>query len=131
VVYNSEQVSGLLELYLKSKNNPVADLLYPQIGTDSIKINFSKEENKYRFNQFWDITKDRGEFTSTNIPMLITEANGYKFSINPAYVDYNKAPLQRKKFRHYVNTVFLRKHVSGKNKFLFKVFNEKLLQSPR
>jgi len=131
MVYNSEQVSGVLELSLKSKSNPLQMLTYPQIGTNSIRIQFSKEENKYRFNQFWDITKDRGEFSGANLPMFITEANGYRFTINPGYVDYNKPPLQRKKFRHYVNRVFLRKHISGKNKFLFKVSNEKLLQSPR
>ena len=131
VIYNSEQVSGVLELSLKSKSNPLEMLTYPQIGTNSIKIQFSKEENKYRFNQFWDITKDRGEFSGANLPMFITEPNGYQFAINPAYVDYNKPPLQRKKFRHYVNTIFLRKHVSGKNKFLFKMSNEKLLQSYR
>jgi hypothetical protein len=131
VIYNSEQISGVLELSLKSKSNPLQMLTYPQIGTNSIKIQFSKEENKYRFNQFWDITKDRGEFSGANLPMFITEPNGYQFAINPAYVDYNKPPLQRKKFRHYVNTIFLRKHVSGKNKFLFKMSNEKLLQSYR
>jgi hypothetical protein len=131
VIYNSEQVSGVLELSLKSKSNPLEMLTYPQIGTNSIKIQFSKEENKYRFNQFWDITKDRGEFSGANLPMFITEPNGYQFAVNPAYVDYNKPPLQRKKFRHYVNTIFLRKHVSGKNKFLFKMSNEKLLQSYR
>ena len=131
VIYNSEQVSGILELSLKSKTNPLDSLTYPQIGSSSIKIQFSKEENKYRFNQFWDITKDRGEFTNVSLPMFVTEPNGYKFQINPAYVDYGKAALQRKKFRHYVNNVFLKKHVSGKNKFLFKIVNEKLLQSPR
>ena len=131
VIYNSEQVSGILELSLKSKTNPLDSLIYPQIGSSSIKIQFSKEENKYRFNQFWDITKDRGEFSNVSLPMFVTEPNGYKFQINPAYVDYGKAALQRKKFRHYVNNVFLKKHVSGKNKFLFKIVNEKLLQSPR
>jgi len=131
VIHNTEQISGVLNLNLKSKNNPLDDLKYPQILSNQINISYSKEENKYRFNQFWDITKDRGEFNSVSLPMIITEPNGYKFSINPNYVDYAKAALQRKKFRHYVNNIFLRKRVSGKNKFLFKVSNEKLLQSNR
>jgi hypothetical protein len=131
VIHNTEQISGLLNLFVKSKNNPLDDLKYPQIIGSQINITYSKEENKYRFNQFWDITKDRGEYTKRSIPMLLTEPNGYKFAINPAYVDYNKPVLQRKKFRHYVNNIFLRKKISGKNKFLFKVSNEKLQQSPR
>ena len=131
IIYNSEQVSGLLELELKTKTNPLSLLTYPQIRPQSIGINYSKEENKYRFNQFWDITKNRGEFQSVNLPMFNTEANGYKFQINPAYVDYTKSPLERKKFRHNVNKVLLRKRVSNNTKYLFKMSNQKILQSVR
>jgi len=131
IIYNSEQVSGVLELELKSKTNPLVLLNYPQIRPQSIGINYSKEENKYRFNQFWDITKNRGEFQNVNIPMFNTEPNGYKFQINPAYVNYNKPVLERKKFRHNVNKVFLRKMISGDTKYVFKISNQKILQSPR
>ena len=133
IVYNSEQISGNLLLTLKDKTNPFNMLNYPIInpGAQTITINFAKEENKYRFNQFWDITKDRGEFTGGNVPMFITSPDGYKYNINAAYVNYSKDALQHKKFRHYVNRVFLRKSVSGNNKMLFKISNEKLLQSPR
>ena len=109
-------------------------LNYPRINTnpDYIDIQFSKEENKYRFNQFWDITKNRGEFPpGFNLPMFNTEANGYIYPINPLYVNYNKPVLERKKFRHNANKVFLRRFISGNNKFLFKISNQKLLQSPR
>ena len=132
MVYNSEQISGLLYLSLKAKNNPLDLLTYPRITNSGIDINFSKEENKYRFNQFWDVTKNRGEYTTGfNIPMFNTEANGYKYVPNPNYINYSKDPLQRKKFRHNVNRVWMRKGVSGNNKFLFKLSNQKLLQSPR
>jgi hypothetical protein len=131
IVYNSEQISGVLELNIKAKNNPLSLLAYPQITTNSIRIQFSKEENKYRFNQFWDITRNRGEYIPNNIPMFNTEANGYIYPINPAYVDYNKPPLQHKKFRHYANRVFLKKYICGNNKLLFKVSNQKLLPSYR
>lgn len=133
MIYNSEQVSGVLQLNIKPKNNPVAALGYPIIrnSPDYIDILFSKEENKYRFDQFWDITKDRGEYTGVKFPMFNTQANGYMYPINPTYVNYNKPVLQRKKFRHNVNKIFLRKVNSGNNKFLFKLSNQKLLQSPR
>jgi hypothetical protein len=131
IIYNSEQVSGVLQLVLKAKNDPLAMLNYPIINPTSISIQFSKEENKYRFNQFWDITKNRGEYAPVNIPMFNTAANGYIYPINPTYIDYNKPILQRKKFRHNVNRVFLRRFISGDNKLLFKISNQKLLQSPR
>jgi len=131
IVYNSEQISGVLDLELKSKINPVLMLNYPQVRAQSIGINYSKEEQKYRFNQFWDITKNRGEFTSANTPMFVTAPNGYEFFINPQYVNYNKPVLERKKFRHNVNKVFLRKNRSGNVKYMFKISNQKILQSPR
>lgn len=137
IIYNSEQISGTLQLNIKPKNNPLELLKYPRVYTDYIDILYAKEENKYRFNQFWDITKDRSEFVPlnlpdpANIPMFITEANGYKFKINPDYIDYNKSPLERKKFRHYVNRVFLRRKKNGNVKFLFKMSNQKLQISYR
>jgi hypothetical protein len=131
IVYNSEQISGLLELSIKSKVNPVDLLSYPQVGTSSIKINYAKEENKYRFNQFWDVTKNRGEFQGVNVPMFNTKANGYQFEINPQYVNYQKLPLERKKFRHNINRVLLRKLESGDLKMIFKISNQKIQQSFR
>ena len=137
IIHNSEQISGLLQLNLKPKNNPFALLDYPAVRTDYIDILFAKEENKYRFNQFWDITKDRSEFMPANspdpinTPMFITEPNGYKFQINPSYIDYNKSPLQRKKFRHHVNRVFLKRNTSGNIKFLFTLSNKKIQPSYR
>ena len=131
IIYNSEQISGLLKLDLKAKNDPLALLRYPIIGAGDITIQYSKEENKYRFNQFWDVTKDRGEFTGASIPLINLEANGYKYAVNSNAVDYSKDALQRKKFRHNVNKVWLSKTVSNDLKFLFKTSNQKLLQSFR
>ena len=131
VIYNSEQVSGYLDLELKPKNNPNWLLNYPVISTEGIKIPYAKEEQKYRFNMFWDITKERGEFRLTDVPMWYTQANGYETRINTDYVDYSKDALERKKFRHNVNRVWLRKHASHDVKYLFKISNQKVLQSPR
>lgn len=131
MVYNSEQISGLLKLELKQKNDPLSLLDYPKVNYDGITVQFSKEENKYRFNQFYDITKNRGEFSPINIPMLNTAPNGYQFAVNANYVDYNKSVLEHKKFRHNINKVWLRKTQSGDVKFILKIVNEKLLQSQR
>jgi hypothetical protein len=141
IVYNSEQTSGQLNLKLKSKSNPFAYLQYPNIlGSGSTDILFSKEEQKYRFNQFNDITKDRGEFSGAQNILTTTSPNGYIWTVNPIAVDYYKPALQRKKFRHNVGKVLLRKKAIDKKTFptadggikiLFKMITTKLQQSQK
>lgn len=132
VVYNTEQVSGLLRLNLTPKNNAPQIVQYPIINPNWIDILYSKEEQKYRFNQFWDITDDRGEFNlAAQRHIWITEPNGYIRNLNPANLNYNKPPHQRKKFRHYVNMVLLRRRVSGNTKMLLMVAANKNVVSLR
>lgn len=131
VVYNSEQISGLLKLRLKGKNSPLDLINYPQVSPNGIDILYSKEENKFRFNQFWDVTKDRGEFTTARDPMFITKCAGYQKTINPDYINYYKSTLERKKFRHYGNTIILRKNKSEDKKMILKLTNTKQLNSSR
>lgn len=131
VVYNSEQISGDLTLILKAKNDPVALLDYPIIGTDNINILYSKEENKYRFNQFWDVTRNRGEYIENYTPMWDTAINGYEKTIVPTYVNYEKSTLQHKKMRHYLNKILLKRMKSEDVKMLFRLSNTKLTQSFR
>jgi len=130
MLYNTEQNSGLLKLNLKPYS-PVKMLEYPKILPNQIEILYSKEENKYRFNQFWDSTKDRGEFTGNQWRMFNTEQNGYRKVLNPTFIDYLKPPLQRKKFRHYGNRLILGKTVSNNLKYNLKVVNTKETFSPR
>ena len=152
VIYNPEQVSGYLNLNIFPKNNITLSLDYPIINLNSIDILYSKEENKYRFNQFWDITADRGEFpvgsdyppTGPVIPgttilsgpynqrnIWVTEPNGYIKTLNALNLNYLKPELQRKKMRHYLNFVNLRKEISGDINMILKMFNSKDTYSPR
>lgn len=145
VVYNTEQCSGLLKLNLTPRNNAPAILNYPIINLNNIQILFSKIEQKYRFNQFWDVTRDRGEFPigspypppTPNVGSYAqqtiwnTAANGYIRTLNSNNLNYNKESLQRKKFRHYSTSVLLRKLVSGDSKFLVMTSTNKNLYSPR
>jgi hypothetical protein len=131
VIYNSEQISGILRMRIKQKGNPLDILANPVPTPNFIDILYSKEENKYRFNQFYDITDDRGEFDGTQLPMWNTECSGYQKYINPAYIDYFKSPLEHKKFRHYGNRVILRKTISNDKKMILKITNAKNLNSPR
>jgi len=130
-IYNTEQISGELRLNLKPKNDVRALIAYPIVTPTGIDILYSKEEQKYRFNQFWDITDDRGEFTNARRMMWETEPNGYIYNMNPFYVNYNKDQLQRKKFRHYYNRVLLKRLVSGDNNLHMKLLNVKNQYSMR
>ena len=152
IIYNSEQVSGQLNLNIFPKNNIALAQTYPITNLNSIDILVSKEEQKYRFNQFYDITKNRGEFpdgsgyppTGSLIPgttRLIgnytenqiwnTKANGYVQELNPDNLNYDKPQLQRKKFRHYNNFVKLIKKNPQDANMVMKIANVKNQNSPR
>ena len=152
VIFNSEQVSGYLNLNIFPKNNIALAEEYPRINNTSIDILVSKEEQKYRFNQFWDITKNRGEFpngagyppTGQLIPdttrllgnyeerqIWNTKANGYVQFLNESNLDYSKPQLQRKKLRHYNNFVKLIKKNPQDANMVFKILNTKNQNSAR
>jgi len=154
VIHNSEQVSGYLNLNIYPKNDIIQSLEYPKLGDNlsSFDILVSKEEQKYRLNQFWDITKDRGEFpegssyppTGPVIPgttilqgnyesqnTWITPQNGYKRVLNPQNLDYNKSELERKKFRHYTNFITLTRTECNDINMILKIINSKNQYSPR
>lgn len=127
LVSNTEQISPYLNM-VKSSNNPEKDLVYPKksnINNVSWDVVFNKEENKYRVNQFWDATRDRGEFTNSEYHLLPTDESGYKHTLNPVAIDVDKPEEQRKKFRHYFNKFRLIKTICGKNKFIAKIYNIK------
>jgi hypothetical protein len=157
VVYNSEQISGYLNLNLYPKNDIPLSLQFPKLAPDlvSYDILYAKEEQKYRINQFWDITKNRGEFPiGSSYPpapgpylpspdstvllgnyqdqnIWITQPNGYIKNINPVNVDYNKPELQRKKLRGYINFINLTKTNSRNTNMILKIVNTKTQYSPR
>ena len=131
IIYNNEQVSGLLKLTPTPFNNPILELSYPIINTQNFEILCSKVEQKYRFNQFYDITNDRGEFTNAQQSIFDTECNGYIRNLNSINLNYNKPALQHKKFRHYYNHVLLRRTNSLDRKMLLRLHNTKLLLSKR
>jgi hypothetical protein len=160
VVFNNEQVSGYLNLNIFPKNNVTLSLTYPKLNTTnfaSYDILFSKEESKYKFNQFWDITADRGEFpVGSGYPPLgplvpgttvlsgnyierniwITDGSGYKKILTPSNLNYAKPALQRKKFRSYLNFLNLTKNaapvgVVNDVNMIIKVFDAKIQISER
>lgn len=130
IIHNSEQISGKRNLVIAPKNKMSQILDLPTLTFDGISTKYHKEENKYRVNEFWDITKDRGEFTKNNYPLWTTQSNGYIRDITPQAVDYSKNQFQHKKFRHFWNKVLLSKSVSGDRKIIFKLNNSFQTISP-
>jgi hypothetical protein len=133
IVWNTEQISPLLNL-IYNTGNPEENVIYPirnSSNSISFDILFSKEENKYRINQIWDMVKDRGEFSSAETHLFPTDESGYKQVINPLAIDINKPEEERQKFRHYWTKFRLIKSKCGNNKFIVKLYNILKLMSIR
>jgi hypothetical protein len=131
IVHNSEQCSGVLKLHLNPKNSLDNIIGYPKTHFNFIDILYSKEEQQYRFNQFWDIVKDRGEFSGLMETIWKTEENGYIRTLNFKNLDYKKNELERKKFRHFENKVLLRKIKSGNVEMMISLALSNTLTSER
>jgi hypothetical protein len=133
IVHNTEQMSPLLNLVHRT-SNPELDIAFPMrdpVNNVSFNVLYSKEENKYRVNQFWDMVKDRGEFSTATNHLFPTDESGYRQVINPLAIDINKPEEQRKKFRHYWTKFRLIKNICKGNKFITKLYNIKKLLSQR
>ena len=130
IVSNTEQCSPSLNL-IKHPQNPSERILYPKQNGNTFDILFTKEENKYRINQFWDGIKDRGEFTNKQIPFFIHDENGYTKTFNPLAIDISKPEKERKRFRHYFTKFWFTKHISNSTKYLLRLVNTKKNNSIR
>jgi hypothetical protein len=125
MVSNSEQISPILDLVYASQD-PEANLDWPKYkGNNVFEILYTKEEGKYRINQFWDATKDRGEFTNSDFHLKVTGPSGYKVIVNSKAIDPNKPEEQRKKFRHEYHYVWMQKLKSSDVQLIVKMFNFK------
>lgn len=131
IIYNSEQCSGLLKLIPREYNRPAVILQYPRVTTSATEIEVSKQEQKYRFNQFWDLTKNRGQFTLNWRLIFNTQPNGYRKQLNPNNIDYNKESRYKKKIRHNSTILLLRKNISGNVKMLLSLSSLKNIKSFR
>jgi hypothetical protein len=97
VVYNGQQSSGMLELVAKPINNMRLLLSYPLYGAESKTITFTKSDNFYNFNTFWDVVKDKTKqlFIASCVSL------SYDKIVNQSNMDYTnrafrKSPLRAK-----------------------------------
>lgn len=131
MVYNKEQNSTMQNMLLKPWNDPYAALNYPNWLGSTRQILYQKVENKYRVNDFYDYTADRGEFTLSNTTMFTTNPNGYTFTANTAYFNLLKPWNQQKRMRYTGTRIFMRKTNLGKNSLTIRYATTKNQYSPR
>jgi hypothetical protein len=135
-IYNTEQCTGFLRLNMAAKNQITNIGYYPRVSAaeNLVDIAYNKEEQKFRFNQFWDVIRDRGEFSGATLQLLVTDPNGYKYAPNTANLNFEKRIYERKKIRHNYNHVYFRreeKNNEAMNHMIFKFTNAKEIMSPR
>jgi hypothetical protein len=129
MIYNTEQNSGLLKLNKRSRNQVFSD--YPIINATSVDVEYAKVEQSYRLNQFFDLTKDRGEFSGQELEMWDWMPNGYRKVVKKNYLNYGKNQYERKKFRHNYHKVILRRTENDDVKMIFRFNKSKNLNSFR
>ena len=106
ILYNDQQSTGILNLYAKPLRNMKEYLSYPKFNTDSKDIIFTKSDNFYQYNSFWNIVKD------AEIPLFTTSCEGMFIDkeVNQDNMDYStrafrKATIRAKdlKVRHILD----------------------------
>lgn len=106
ILYNDQQSSGILNLIPKPKNNLSAYMGYPVLNEDSKTILFTKSDNFYQYNSFWNVQKN------PQIPSFVENCESLSIDkqINQDNMDYTirshkKATLRAKelKIRHILD----------------------------
>lgn len=106
ILYNDQQSSGLLELVPNTPGNLKNYSSYPKYTSTSKVIQYTKSDNFYQYNTFWNVAKDPMTFLFT--PSCISLSIDKE--LNQANMDYStrsfkKAPLRAKdlKIRHILD----------------------------
>lgn len=131
MVYNPEQNTGIMPLTLQPFNNPFLQLTYPLTTPTGPNILYDKVENRFRLNSFVDLTDDRNRFTPGLVPAIITDATGYRFSLNTSYFNFIMNPLERKKLRYMNTKIWLRKSIVGSSSISVRYLTTRNLISKR
>lgn len=97
VIYNDQQSSGTLELVSKPRRNLKQYMTYPIYTTNSKIITYTKSDNIYHINNFYDVVRDKTEqlfirsCESLSIDKIVNDEN-----MIYAPRSFNKAPLRSK-----------------------------------
>jgi hypothetical protein len=103
IVYNSQQNSGLLNLVAKPLNNLKAYNSYPIYNEDSKTIVYTKSDNFYQYNTFWNVQKDsQYPAFNTSCESLSVDKVLNNDNMNYGMLSFKKATIRAKdlKIRH-------------------------------
>jgi len=97
IIYSNQQCTGLLELVPKPLHNLQAYNLYPIYKSNSKVITYTKSDDFYNINTFWDVVKDR------NIPIAVTSCESLsvdgilnQLNMNYSIKSFKKSPIRSK-----------------------------------
>lgn len=95
VVYNNQQSSGVLSLVPKPKNNMKEYMKYPIYTTENKKIIYTKSDNFYQFNTFFDIVKDK------SVPLFLTSCESLSIDkeVNQSNMTYTQQSFKKSTLR--------------------------------
>lgn len=95
ILYNDQQSTGVLELFAKPLNNMKEYLLYPKFNLSSKSITFTKSDNFYQFNTFWNIVKDKA------LPLFISTCESLSIDkeVNQTNMEYGHRTYRKDTLR--------------------------------
>lgn len=97
ILYNNQQCSGLLNLYPKSKGRMDNYFKYPTFNTDSKDITFTKSDNFFNYNTFWDVVKN----PNNHYPLWVESCTSKSTDkeLNNDKFDYSRRSFQKTQLR--------------------------------
>lgn len=95
VLYNGQQSSGILNLVPKPHNNLQAYMSYPQLGPEGKTIIYTKDDNIYQYNSFWNVT------VSSVVPQFIKDCESLSIDkqVNQDNMDYSLRTRKKQTIR--------------------------------
>lgn len=95
IVYNGQQCSGMLNLFPKPLHNMKEYMSYPKFNSDSKDILFTKSDNFYKVNTFFDVLK------SSRVQMFNTSCESLSMDkvLNQSNMDYGVRSFKKSLIR--------------------------------
>ena len=106
IIYNSQQNSGLLNLVTKPLNNLKAYNSYPIYNQDSKTIIYTKSDNFYQYNTFWNVQiNSQLPAFNTTCESLSVDKTLNQSNMNYGTLSFKKVTIRAKdlRIRHILN----------------------------
>jgi hypothetical protein len=97
ILYNNQQTSGVLNLFPKPKGQMNLYFKYPIFNKDSKDIIYTKSDNFFNYNTFWDVVKN----PNNHYPIWVDscENRSVNKELNSDKFDYTNRSFQKNKLR--------------------------------